>query len=46
MNDLGPGGLMDPANADKLEEASDRLDSDEVTKANDQIDAYIEKSCS
>jgi hypothetical protein len=46
MDEIGEGGFLDPANLEKMEAASEKLDSPEVAEANEKIDAFIQEECS
>jgi hypothetical protein len=46
LDGMSEGGMTDPANLEKLEQATEILDAPEVEAASKEIEAYIEKECS
>ena len=45
MNDIGEGGLLNPANAEKYDAATKIIEDPEVEAAGDRIEAFVTKNC-
>lgn len=45
MKDIGDGGIMDPGNAAKYEEASKIIEDPEVEAASKKIEAFVTENC-
>ena len=45
MKDMGAGGMLDPANAAKFEEAGKIMEDPEVEAASKNIEAYVTENC-